>query len=57
MKDNLDRFKETSKWVPTKVDPVLELFLRNLEEHVFSISANRRCCSNLSRGELLALKM
>ena len=54
--DSLVKFKEKSNGVPTKVEPALELFLRNLEGHILSMTENARSYSNLNRGEQFALK-
>lgn len=50
------RFKAKSSWVPDKVDPALELFLRNLEERALSLKEEGNNYSNLDKEERHALK-
>lgn len=52
----LPQFKQKSKWIPDDVDPILDVYLSNLEERVLSIKADKRNYSNLSKEENLALK-
>ena len=55
-RDGFDKFKEKSNWIPTKVDPALELFPRNLEDDILSISGDAKSYRNLTREEQLALR-
>ena len=38
--NSLVKLKEKSNWIPTKVDPTLELFLKNLEGNILSITGS-----------------
>ena len=53
--DKTKRFKSKSNWVPENNDPMLNLFLRNLEFKLFSINESGRNYSNLSKNDRKAL--
>ena len=50
------RFKDKSKWVPEANEPMLDLFLKNLEFELFSIKESGQNYSNLSYLERRALR-
>ena len=54
-KDRIKRFRNKSKWVPEITDPMLDLFLKNLEFKVLSINECGVNYSNLSYNERKAL--
>ena len=54
--DKNRRFKDKSKWVPEVNEPMLDLFLKNLELEVFSIKESGHNYSNLSYLERRALR-
>ena len=55
-KDRIKRFRNKSKWVPEITDPMLDLFLKNLEFKVLSINECGVNYSNLSYNERKALR-
>ena len=53
---NFRQFKEKSSWVPSEVDPAIEVYCSKLEEKVSAIITGGRNYSNLSVEEIKALK-
>ena len=56
LSDELIRFKVKSTWKPTRVDPVLDLILKNLEERISFIEERGYNFRNLSKEKRKALK-
>ena len=54
--DKRNSFKLKSNSIPKVTNPVLDLFLRRLEEEVSSVKEQGRNYSNLSREEIMMLR-
>ena len=50
------QFKDKSTWVPSEIDPVLEVYCSKLEERISAINTGGRNYSNLSVEALEALR-